>query len=139
LQAPRRSPLLFLGAIDTTLSARLELRGIPAAVIVLSAIALERSSPITNRNGWLHFLGDASYSIYLSHLFAIVVLRALWLKLQFPATGPWHAALFTAIAVTGGTAFGCMVHITVERPLTRATRSYTARPTLARPAAVGSA
>ena len=108
-----------LGAIDKSLAARVVLRGVPGALIVVAAVGMERGAGHLRRNGLLHFLGDASYSIYLAHLFAIVGLRIVWLKLHLPSTGWIAALLFPVLAVAAGTALGCLVYIKLERPLTR--------------------
>jgi len=107
-----------LGAADQSLAWRVLLRGIPGAIVVLAAIGFERRAARLRRSGLLHYLGDASYSIYLSHLFAIVGLRVVWLKLHVPHASASDALVFALCAVAAGTACGCLVYSYVERPLT---------------------
>jgi exopolysaccharide production protein ExoZ len=47
--------------------------GIPAMVIVYSAISIDFSKLPTI--GWLNYLGDASYAIYITHAFSLAFLR----------------------------------------------------------------
>lgn len=108
---------LVLGAIDGELAWRAGFRGMPGAVIVLAAVGWERRSTRLWRSRLIHFLGDASYSIYLAHLFAIVGLRVLWLKLHIPAGDALSASFFSLVAIVSGTGAGCLVYLTLERPL----------------------
>jgi hypothetical protein len=50
-----------------------------------------------DRSGWVnrswrlpHFLGDASYAIYLTHLYAVILFRVVWEKSGLPLAGPGH-------------------------------------------------
>lgn len=65
--------------------------GLPAALIVLAAVALE---PGLQRRPmrWLAYLGDASYSMYLGHLFCLGAARLLWTR-----AGLVHDSLADAI------------------------------------------
>jgi exopolysaccharide production protein ExoZ len=91
--------------------------GLPAAAMVLSALLLERSR---RRVGWRLpiRLGDASYSIYLTHFFIAQAAAkvAIALKLTQPAVLVGTGAL----ALVGAAAAGLVVHAGVEAPLTRA-------------------
>jgi len=80
-------------------------------------------------------LGDASYSIYLTHPFTIMLLRAAWAQhssqLSFAS-----ASTFMALAVLLSAAAGLGLYRWVERPLTAWLRSAlggTARPSSLRP------
>lgn len=53
--------------------------GIPALLVFIGALALETSKP---RPRLLRLLGDASYSIYLSHTFTLAAAGMLWSKLR---------------------------------------------------------
>jgi exopolysaccharide production protein ExoZ len=98
--------------------------GIPAAGLVTSAMALERlgwrvGSPLVLR------LGDASYSIYLTHFFiaqgATRVAEALRLE------GPFAIAAVGAGVMVGVCVLGLCVFTFVETPLTRAARGVVRR------------
>jgi exopolysaccharide production protein ExoZ len=89
--------------------------GLPAAMIVLGAVGLEVARR-ESRIRLLAALGDASYSIYLTHLFTLGALRFVWAR--------WHLGqmvsdvfllafgLFSALLV------GYLAYLFVEKPLT---------------------
>jgi exopolysaccharide production protein ExoZ len=94
--------------------------GVPAAVLVASALVLERAgwrvrSPLVLR------LGDASYSIYLTHFFVAqaVADAAHVFRLQ----GPVAAILGGGVVLVGACVVGLNVFLFVETPLTRAARA----------------
>ncbi len=113
--------LLFVGLLCAPPEGLLLLRsfrfGIPAAAIVL--LALSKSVP---RWTFLHLLGDASYSIYLSRL-----LRSFGLYAAVAPTRIWYTGMHGApIFYFLGTAFVIVVGIAcwryIERPLTLRSR-----------------
>jgi exopolysaccharide production protein ExoZ len=74
--------------------------GLPAALAVWGALQFD---PLTSRlSAWLSYLGDASYSIYLTHLFTIVALAPIL---------PWPLTFLAAIVV------GVAVHEHIEKRL----------------------
>ena len=90
--------------------------GLPAVGIVLASLYLEKS------HGWpqitlLRHFGDASYSIYLSHLFVLAICTIAIKKLE----------LFSAIGTTGSRigmvavalAVGSAIHVWIEGPIHR--------------------
>ena len=94
--------------------------GVPAAVLVACALVLERAgwrvrSPVVLR------LGDASYSIYLTHFFVAQAVadaaRVLGLH------GPVAVILAGAVVLVGACVVGLNVFLFVETPLTRAARA----------------
>src|SRR6185312_10580643 len=109
--------------------------GVPAAVIVAAALALERRGRAT-RGSWLQALGAASYSIYLSHFFVtqavILVARKTGLH------GPWEAAGAAGLAFVGVALVGLALHKTVEqgadRLIGRLRLAKVARPSAETPA-----
>ena len=87
-----------------------------AVMLVLGTLGLEAQ-------GWFRprrlpmLLGDASYSIYLWHTFAIsVVVKACGMM----GIGPLTSALLAAVA---GTALGVFAYLLIEKPLTKRLRS----------------
>ncbi|WP_407165416.1 acyltransferase family protein [Bradyrhizobium sp. ORS 111] len=96
------------------------LNGLCAALIMLGAVAAERSFKIRDI-GWLRLLGDASYSIYLTHALTLFVFRRLFLRL--PVEGVLQFASFAILAATASLAVGFVVYFKVERPMTRWLRS----------------
>jgi peptidoglycan/LPS O-acetylase OafA/YrhL len=89
--------------------------GIPAALLVVGLVARERAGATTLPR-WLRPLGDASYSIYLSHVLVFSLVCKLTAGFSH---GPLpHLAwllLLIGSALAGGSAF----HLCVERPLLR--------------------
>ena len=97
--------------------------GIPAAMIVAGAVGAEMrgffpSVPVLKR------LGDASYSIYLTHTFTVSVLGKLWRP-------GWPGWAFVALAIVGSALVGVCVFRLIERPITDALRRETRRATTA--------
>lgn len=87
-----------------------------AVMLVVGTLALES-------DGWFRkwalptLLGDASYSIYLWHTFAIsVVVKAA-------AVVSLNSALTLVVALVAGTLAGIAAYFIIERPITRRTRS----------------
>ena len=93
---------------------RMLMFGLPAVVIVAAALTLERSG-LALRWAWTRQLGNASYAIYLSHVFVTqaVILAAARLHLH----GALAAAGLGLGALAGVAAVGLGLHYVVERPL----------------------
>jgi exopolysaccharide production protein ExoZ len=97
------------GAVfDLSRPDRAILWGVPAALIVSGALRLEQA--VTPAGLWrpLIYLGDASYSIYLTHLLMLEFLKPVM---------PWPAAMMTVIML------GAATHRYVEAPLLKRLRS----------------
>lgn len=108
--------------------------GIPAVVIVASALVAERAG-LTLKAGWIQLLGAASYATYLTHFFCTQAVTKAAERLS--AFGPWAVwllfpAVFVLVAIVG-----IAVHRRVELPLTDLARRWIAplgpkpRPTVA--------
>jgi exopolysaccharide production protein ExoZ len=85
-----------------------------ASVVVLIVLRLPPSSGSLARLG--HILGDASYSIYLTHSLVLLIAGSAWVSLlgkQF-----YHTALVSLPLVA--VLVGVLVHYWVERPLVTA-------------------
>ena len=95
--------------------------GVPAAVILLAAVMLEKGGHV-RRIGWLRFLGDTSYALYLCHYFAIGAVRAIWPVAGVDGRGDGIAFLATAAAL--GLAGSCIFHLFVEKPAVRLARRF---------------
>jgi exopolysaccharide production protein ExoZ len=97
-------------------------RGISAALIVLGLVGWERERGVPKSN-FLRSLGDASYAIYLTHLFAIGLVAVAWQKLSpVPLTSGWW--LFGIIAFLASMGLGLITHYAAERPLIDAARPF---------------
>ena len=67
-------------------------------------------------------LGDASYSIYLTHIFSLGVLRVVWTHFDRSPPSLASAAAFMAVAVLTGALPGFVVYKVIEKPLTNRLR-----------------
>jgi exopolysaccharide production protein ExoZ len=103
----------FIGS--PTLGTRFVMWGVPAAMIVTGALYLPEAKGTIGRI--LAFLGDASYSIYLSHLFTIAATHTV---LNF--LGIMSPVLFIAAALAASVAGGALSYLVIERPLLYLTR-----------------
>lgn len=102
---------------DTTQMPRFVINGIPAAVIVLGGVICDlrqRSIAIAP----LILLGDASYSLYLSHMFSVRGVRMLWNLLHLPPLVP----LFCLAAFVVAVIVGLVLAMGIELPLHRFAR-----------------
>lgn len=124
---PRTAAILFvvslLALVGTSLLPsdmlerwRLLLWGVPGALLVFAGVSLE---PWFARRKWdlARSLGDASYSIYLSHGFMLALLGIVAIKIGLH--GITGAAVAFALAIVASGAFGLVVHRLVEQPITR--------------------
>jgi exopolysaccharide production protein ExoZ len=101
--------------------------GVPATLIAAGAVGLDpvfRAAAL----GWLRPLGDASYSIYLTHSFVIAALGV--------ALGRWMpSSLYSfPVAIIAGCLFsaavGLMAYRVVELPLLNAVAALRSKPVL---------
>jgi exopolysaccharide production protein ExoZ len=91
-----------------------------ALAIVAGALALEATGRLSPYRG-LYYLGDASYSVYLFHLFAVGAGWAVVHKLAPQQTLPVYLAaalIISALAL----ASGLVAHHLLERPLLKMSR-----------------
>lgn len=117
---------LFL--LDPLYSAgtRAAVYGVPAAVIVIGALAIENrekslSIPI------LQFAGDASYSIYLVHGFPIAALRSIWKHGPFPLSGLGSFLVFLSVSFVLSVVFGGLSYKAIEKTSLKFLRKRVAR------------
>lgn len=111
------SPAALTAAAIATLSVvivdpihRIVVMGLPAAMIVYAAAKLSRSRTTSARV--LVFLGDASYSIYLLHIFVVSAAMKVAVRvLPLPVDALILLTTLTAIVS------GCVVYVLIERPL----------------------
>jgi exopolysaccharide production protein ExoZ len=106
--------------------------GAPALAIVAGAVFLERAGKVPYLR-LPHFFGDASYSTYLVHGFAVSTVFHLVGERGLP----WGVQV--ALSVIVGLAFGAATYLLVERPLLRLARYRGGRRLTSRPTALASA
>jgi peptidoglycan/LPS O-acetylase OafA/YrhL len=97
--------------------------GLPAAMLVASAVWLDRYAGVRRFAGYFKLLGDASYSIYLSHGLLVPVLVIVAQKV-----GIHNRVAVFLVGVAGALALGCVLYLCLEKPVTDwLNRRYTAR------------
>jgi len=111
-------PLLFwLDWIGLGGSRALQL-GVPAALIIWCAVTLDQ--PSARGSPWLEELGDASYSIYLTHVFVIAALRVIAKIAGVTMHETLSVMIFVLCALAASAVGGVIIYRRVERPLTDA-------------------
>jgi exopolysaccharide production protein ExoZ len=88
--------------------------GLPAAMIVAAA-AWGPNLPATWFVALLVGLGDASYSLYLTHPFVIRPLRNIWMAVH---GGSMPLGLYVIVAVLAAMTFSTFVYRYIEKPMT---------------------
>ncbi len=88
---------------------------VAAASLVALAIGFEPSIP---RLRLLEQLGDASYSIYLVHIFAVAGFAGVALR-AIGSDTPWAESAAILAAIAGGLLLGVIIYRLVETPLAR--------------------
>ena len=118
--------LCWVEALDLQVDRVLRL-GILAALIILGAAAAERAETAP-RAVLLEHIGDASYSVYLVHVFVIAALRGVTKAFEIQIVGAGGELLFLAAALIGSVTVGMLVHRLVELPSTRFTSRLLMKP-----------
>ncbi|MEY2925976.1 MAG: hypothetical protein RL367_453 [Pseudomonadota bacterium] len=117
--------LAFLALLVCDMNAgptpRVVVLGLPAAVIVFCASQMERERPVGD-NWLLKLAGDASYSIYLTHIFVMAGLRVALLNWGVTHLPPIGIAAFLAAALALSAAIGALVYQWFELPVMRLVR-----------------
>lgn len=88
--------------------------GIPYTVIVLGASQLDAYHPV-RIPPLLGTIGDATYSIYLTHFAVLTAMLNVIKRIHLPIWTSYQLLLTVMFAIT--VVIGCVVHGTVERPL----------------------
>ena len=91
--------------------------GVPAAVLVMCVLAIEKSFG-HKAPRWMLELGDASYSIYLVHGFALPLAGTLLTRFGDSWTGVIPVSMVCMVVLSTGC--GQLVYRLVELPITRA-------------------
>ena len=110
--------MLLVGALLLALREQAPMREfnqvLGASLVVLGALCPQL---LSCKNRFWQSLGDASYSIYLTHLFTLGVLRVVWVQLFPDVRGaPW-AWSFMGLALAGSAAVGWLSWRWIEQPL----------------------
>jgi peptidoglycan/LPS O-acetylase OafA/YrhL len=102
---------------------RLLTHGLPALIVVASAIVLHESG-VSWSNRWVILLGNASYSLYLTHPFVTQATQKLARSLGLGPVIALVGALFTLVVVC---LVGIATHLWLEKPLTAWVKQRTQR------------
>lgn len=103
---------------------RVLLFGLPAAIAVHGVLQLERINA-SLLPAWLRRIGDASYSIYLSHVLILSALGRIWFV--FASDGPGDNLLVLPMMVLCVLAGGFLSWRWIELPALNVTRDYEPR------------
>ena len=103
-------------SITRTTPLRWLLWGVPSALMFFSVISLEKRGSIA-ASSTLRFLGDSSYSVYLTQLFTLGGFRLMWRSLRL--SGNISDTLMIGSAYVACIGVGMLFHIAVETPLVR--------------------
>lgn len=88
---------------------------LPSAAVIVGAIAAERGGWV-GKHPWLHWMGDASYSIYLTHIFSLGAARFAWTQFRLDGQGLGHAAVFAVFGMICVIAGASLIYNAVEKP-----------------------
>jgi exopolysaccharide production protein ExoZ len=88
--------------------------GLPGVLLVTGACVIAPQTHRTLRG--LEALGNATYSVYLSHIVSLAIIRTIWSKLHLPMTTPAHAVAFVALALIFSAWAGHMCYRWIENP-----------------------
>jgi exopolysaccharide production protein ExoZ len=99
----------------------------PSALIVLAVVCWERCYGIP-RIRPLVYLGDASYSIYLSHILALGVARFMWVRLGLAHQSGLAAGGFAIFSMIAVLVASTGVYSLLERPITQTLHHWRGQP-----------
>jgi exopolysaccharide production protein ExoZ len=119
MPGPVMSALLLVGGY-----ALLACRNLPplGQFTQMAGAALMVTGALSPRFSDWHFtplraLGDSSYSLYLTHLFTLGLLRVLWSRVVPPVETWTGAATFMAVALVGASVVGWLTYRLLETPM----------------------
>lgn len=104
---------------------RVWLCGASAALLVAGAVFLELQG-VVFRNRVMHLLGDASYSIYLTHGLAMSAIGAVWMRAGLATHTPTFV-LFVPVSIAVATLAGVITYRIAEKPLHDLSRNLVRR------------
>jgi exopolysaccharide production protein ExoZ len=91
--------------------------GVPALLVVAGSVMIERLHGVPNIRS-LHLLGNASYSLYLSHTIVLSAVGQLWRRLPLDLF-PGALLVFGCTAVASTIAAGILLYFFIEVPMLR--------------------
>jgi exopolysaccharide production protein ExoZ len=117
------SIIIFVGFETTILpgKARVVMWGIPAILLIVGTLSLESVSNIRHLYS-LQMIGDASYSIYLSHILTIEMVELFWMLLGWKTDTLVTQMMFVAYCIGVSAFVGIAIFYMIEQPLLRILR-----------------
>ena len=100
---------------------RIIIWGIPAILMVFATLSLDTAGKIP-RISSLRLIGDASYSIYLSHILSIEVIESLWEIPDWQTDTLIAQLTFVAVCIGTSTLVGIAAFYMVEQPMLKGLR-----------------
>lgn len=114
--------LYFMSIHSFTSTNRFFDAGITASFIVLGALLIDHSKKA--EISWLHLLGNASYSIYLSHIFALGLYRFIRESMGFVYDqNIFNGVLLVLVAIALSALVGVAVYRLIELPINQKLRN----------------
>lgn len=101
--------------------------GLPAAFVVGGLVLAEKARGAIRLPALLS-IGDASYSIYLTHAVTLAAISFLW---RHVATAPPNAAAYYVSAFAASIAVGRLTYVVIERPINECLHARRKAPALA--------
>ena len=92
------------------------------AALTLAGLVQAERSGLLRPPGWLVYLGDSSYAIYLVHFFSLSALAKIAKSLELDEYLPGQ--ILFCLHVLGAVGAGCTFHHLIERPLHHLTKRY---------------
>ena len=103
------------GVLDMPALPRAVVMALIYGALVYCAVALEQRCA-QRAHGWLVHLGDASYTIYLSHVLALAAVGRMWLRAGV-SPGPWDNLMWAAMMLVAVVGYGHLGYRWIEKPL----------------------
>lgn len=91
--------------------------GIAASLVVLGACS--QATKQIALISLLQKIGDASFSIYIFHIFLLGLMRVVWTKVSLPAAGADAAWAFMLTALIGNAIAGRFIYRWIELPISK--------------------
>ena len=91
---------------------------VPSLLIVGGAVFFDCARPDVTKWKLLTLIGDAAYSIYITHVMILPVVTRFWNLTGLQSDWRWNA-VYLVLSVAASTAAGIVCHRTIEIPLFR--------------------
>ena len=97
--------------------------GVPATLVVIGCLMIEKNNKFKYYK-IPYLLGSSSYSIYLSHLFTLGLVKYIFIKLKLGYNTPLSFLFLTLFSLISIAFVGIIVHIIVEKPIIKLLLKY---------------